>query len=189
MPSRRERTRNAVLLLNSVDRLGRIVEPTVLSVAQEIAHQAVSYGEKLLGDPALAISLLEEAAATVSNTIADKLALGKPGILDLRNYLFRVYLRRIGIERKAHVTFDDPTDEDWEKYAQQAEISDIERDILLMEVLESCDTLTREIFYLKLEGCSWAEIERRCGIPVNAASLRFSKTLRQLRQLLRARGH
>ena len=59
--------------------------------------------------------------------------------------------------------------------------SDIERQILLKEVLESCDTLTREIFYLRLEGCSWKEIEKRCGIPLNAASLRFSKALRRLR--------
>jgi DNA-directed RNA polymerase specialized sigma24 family protein len=188
MPSRRERTRSAVLLLNSVDRLGRIVEPTILSVAQEIAHQAVSYGEKLLGDPALALSLLEEAAATVSNTIADKLALGKPGIRDRRNYLFRVYLRRIGTERHVSLTFDDLTEEDWERHARQTDKSDIERDILLKEVLESCDTLTREIFYLKLDGCSWKEIEKRCGIPVNAASLRFSKALRQIQKLVRARG-
>jgi DNA-directed RNA polymerase specialized sigma24 family protein len=188
MPFRRERTRPVVLLLNSVDRLGRTVEPSVLSVAQEIASRAVSHGERLLGDPALALSLFEEAAATVSKTLTEKLVSGEPGIRDMRRYLFRVYLRRIGIERNVSLAFDDPTKEDWEKHAQGPEMNDIERDILLKEVLESCDTLTREIFYLKLEGCSWKEIEKHCGIPVNAASLRFSKALRQIQKLVRARG-
>jgi DNA-directed RNA polymerase specialized sigma24 family protein len=181
MRSPRERTRRVVLLLNSVDRLGRTVEPSVLSVAQEIASQAVPHGEKLLGDPALALTLFEEAAATVSKTVGEKLASGKPGIRDLRSYLFRVYLRRIGLEKKASLSLDQATDEQWERHAERTHQRDIERQILLKEVLESCDTLTREIFYLRLEGCSWREIEQRSGIPLNAASLRFSKALRRLR--------
>jgi len=181
MLSPRERTRRVVLLLNSVDRLGRTVEPSVLSVAQDIASQAVSHGEKLLGDPALALTLFEEAAATVSKTAAEKLASGKPGIRDIRSYLFRVYLRRIGVEKRATLSLDQPTEEQWQRHAQRTDQRDIERQILLKEVLESCDTLSREIFYLRLEGCSWKEIEKRSGIPVNAASLRFSKALRRLR--------
>ena len=177
----RERTRTVVLLLNSVDRFGRIVDPSILSVAQEIASRAVSHGEQVLGDPALALTLFEEAAATVSRIAGEKLASGKPSIRDIRSYLFRVYLRRIGIEKKVSLSLDQATDEQWERHAQRTYQRDIERQILLKEVLESCDTLTREIFYLRLEGCSWKEIERRSGIPLNAASLRFSKTLRRLR--------
>jgi hypothetical protein len=185
MRLRRERTRSDVLLLNSVDRLGRTVEASVLSVAQEIASRAVSHGEKLLGDPALALTLFEETAAAVSRTVGEKLASGKPGIRDMPSYLFRVYLRRIGIEKKASLSVDQATEEQWERHAQLTYQRDIERQILLKEVLESCDTLTREIFYLRLEGCSWKEIERRSGITLNAASLRFSKTLRRLRSQFR----
>ena len=181
MRSPRERTRRVVLLLNSVDRLGRTVEPSVLSVAQDIVSQAVSHGEKLLGDPALALTLFEEAAAAVSKTVIEKLALGKPGIRDMRSYLFRVYLRRIGVEKRTSVSVDHPAEEQWQRHAQQTDHRDIERQILVKEVLEGCDTLTREIFYLRLEGCSWKEIEKRSGIPLNAASLRFSKALRRLR--------
>src|SRR5580700_9001627 len=109
MRSPRERTRRIVLLLNSVDRLGRTVEPSVLSVAQEIASQAVSHGVKLLGDPALALTLFEESAAIVSQTAGEKLASGKPGIRDVRSYLFRVYLRRIGTEKRASISLDQAT--------------------------------------------------------------------------------
>jgi DNA-directed RNA polymerase specialized sigma24 family protein len=181
MRSPRERTRRAALLLNSVDHLGRTVEPSVLSVAQTIASQAVSHGERLLGDPALALTLFEEAAAIVSKTAGEKLASGEPAIRDIGSYLFRVYLRRIGIEKKTSLLLDQATAEQCEKHTQRTDQHDIERHILLREVLEGCDTLTREIFYLRLEGCSWKEIEKCSGIPLNAASLRFSKALRRLR--------
>lgn len=103
MDPRREAKPSPRFLLNSVDLLGREIDPAVLSVAQESAPRAVSHGEKLLGDPALATSLFEEAAATVSKTINEKEASGKPRIRDMRGYLFRAYLRRISVERKANL--------------------------------------------------------------------------------------
>jgi DNA-directed RNA polymerase specialized sigma24 family protein len=186
MRSRRERTRAIVPLLNSVDRLGRAVEASVLVIAQEIAPRAVSHGERLLGDPSLALTLLEEAAAAVSKTLAEKHTSGKPAIRDMQRYLFRVYLRRINIERRHSFSADDAIEMEWGEHVLRSPEGDIERRILLKEVLESCDTLTREIFYLRLEGCSWKEIEKRCGIPLNAASLRFSKAIRRLRNQLRS---
>jgi DNA-directed RNA polymerase specialized sigma24 family protein len=187
MRPRRELTRPIALLLNSVDRHGRTVESSVLSVAQEIAPRAVSFGERLLGDPALALTLFEEVAAAVSRTLKEKLASGRPGIRDMRGYLFRAYLRRINVETKSTFAIKKASEELWDKNTGRPDESDIERRILLKEVLESCDTLTREILYLRLEGCSWKEIEKRCGIPLNAASLRFSKALRRLRKLVRSK--
>ena len=189
MRERRERTRPVDLLLNSVDRLGRTVDARVLAVAQEIARRAVSHGERQLGDPALALSLFEEAAATVSRTLNEKAASGKPGIRDIRGYLFRTYLRRLSAEKRAHLALDEATEGERRKWAQETDESNIERRILLRELIESCDTLTREILYLRLEGCSSKEIEKRCGIPVNAANLRVSKALRRLQKAIRARGH
>lgn len=189
MDPRREAKPSPRFLLNSVDLLGREIDPAVLSVAQEIAPRALLNGEKLLGDPALAISLFEEAAATVSKAIKEKEASSKPRIRDLRGYLFRTYLRRINLERKANLAVDDAPEEEWHKHAQQTHDSHIERQILLKELLETCDTLTREILFRKLEGCTGKEIEKFCGIPVNAANLRFSKALRRLQRAVRARGH
>ena len=74
MYPQRERKPGPALLLNTVDRLGREIDPAVLSVAQEIGPSAVRYAENVLGDPALAISLFEKAAATVSQTLRDKAA-------------------------------------------------------------------------------------------------------------------
>lgn len=188
MDPRREAKHSPRFLLNSVDLLGREIDPAVLCIAREIAPRAVSHGEKLLGDPALAISLFEEAAASVSKTIKEKESSGKPRIRDMRGYLFRAYLRRIGVEKRANLALDDATEEEWQKHAPQTHDSDIERQILMKELLETCDTLTREVLYRKLEGCTGKEIEKFCGIPVNAANLRFSKALRRLQRAVRARG-
>jgi hypothetical protein len=56
MHPQRERQPSPAFLLNSVDCLGREIDPAVLSVAQEIGTSAVRYAENLLGDPALAIT-------------------------------------------------------------------------------------------------------------------------------------
>ena len=61
--------------LNAVAPSGRSIEPCVFLVAQGIANQAVSYAEKLLGDSCIAVNLLEEAAASVSEVIRAKEAL------------------------------------------------------------------------------------------------------------------
>jgi hypothetical protein len=59
-------------LVNALDRLGRPIEASVLSVAQAIAPKAVSYAQKSLADPCVAMNLLEEAAATVSEAVLAK---------------------------------------------------------------------------------------------------------------------
>src|SRR6202043_3263518 len=101
MHPHRKTTPNLPFLLNSVDHLGRIIEPAVLSVAQEIGPSAVRYAEKVLGDPALAITLFEESAATVSQTQRERAARGTPDVKDMRGYLFLAYIRRVRREKRA----------------------------------------------------------------------------------------
>ena len=50
--------------VNSVDRLGRRIDPVVLNAAEEIGRRALRHAERQLIDPAVAATLLEEAAAT-----------------------------------------------------------------------------------------------------------------------------
>jgi integrase len=76
--------RSQPALVNAVDPLGRPIDPRVLSVAQDIAPQAVSYAQKSLADPCVAINLLEEAAATVSEVVLTKQLAELPPIRDMR---------------------------------------------------------------------------------------------------------
>src|SRR5579859_2124208 len=75
--------------LHSVDGQGRKIDPEVLDVAQSIAGRAIAYAEQLIGDPALATSLLEESAAIVSRSLHRGAKHGKPPVANVEGYLFR----------------------------------------------------------------------------------------------------
>lgn len=184
MRPHRKPTPNVPFLLNSVDHLGRPIDPTVLSVAQEIGPGAVRYAQKVVGDPALAISLFEETAATVSQTLREKAAKGKPDITDIRGYLFHSYMRRIKRQKRLETVLIDPDSLPLERQAQYADVQDVERSLFLAEALASCDAVTQNIVLRRLEGYSWKEIERRCGISSGAARERFSSTVKRLRKAL-----
>ena len=81
-------------LVNSVDLRGRPIEPGVLSAANEIAPKALLYAEKVVADSCVAINLLEEAAATVSEAVHAKEAAQAPPIRDMRAYVYRAFLHR-----------------------------------------------------------------------------------------------
>jgi DNA-directed RNA polymerase specialized sigma24 family protein len=183
-----KRYRPFAFLLNSVDRLGRTIDPTVLSVASEIAPRALRYAEKLLRDPALATSLFEEAAATVSHALRDKAVSGAPTIRDMRSYLFRAFLRRIGEERSREILVEDSADADALMPESLHKNDDLNKHVLTDELLRTCDRVTREIIFHRLEGYSWREIERDLGIPLPAAKQRYSRAIQHLRGMFRVRG-
>src|SRR5580700_3746135 len=93
--------------LNAVAPSGRSIESCVLLVAQGIANQAVSYAEKFLGDSCVAVNLLEEAAATVSEVIRAKEAAQITPIRDVRRYLFRVFLRKVAEARRNETRYEE----------------------------------------------------------------------------------
>jgi DNA-directed RNA polymerase specialized sigma24 family protein len=188
MHPQRERTTSPIFLLNSVDRLGRGIDPAVLSVAHEIGASAVRYAEKLLGDPALAISLFEEAAATVSQTRRERAARGTPDVKDMRGYLFLAYIRRVRREKRAEPVLNDPKPLELARPAQYMEMQAVERNLIMAEALATCDKVTQNIVLRRLEGFSWKEIELLCDVSAHAARQRFSATLHRLRSIFQRSG-
>ena len=89
--------------VNSVDRLGRRIDPAVLNAAEEIGRRALRHAERQLIDPAVAATLLEEAAATVSRAMSAA-AMSERPIRDLRSYLFRAFLRRVNKRLKRELS-------------------------------------------------------------------------------------
>ena len=71
------------------------------------------------------------------------------------------------------------------RQAQYADVQDMERSLFLAEALASCDKVTQNIVLRRLEGYSWKEIERRCGVSSGAARKRFSSTVQRLRKAFR----
>jgi DNA-directed RNA polymerase specialized sigma24 family protein len=178
-----ERGQNQALpfLLNAVDGLGRSIEPRVLSVAQDIASRAISYSQEFLADPCVAMNLLEEAAATVSETIIKKQNAGLPPIRDLRAYLYRAFLRKVAALTKIEVRLE--ASEDHFRVDEDMSVEQkTETRLLLKQILRNCDRKTAWIIWERIEGYSWDEISHDAAIPNDAARLQYSRALREIRE-------
>src|SRR5229473_2168748 len=166
--------------LNAVAPSGRSIEPCVFLVAQGIANQAVSYTEKLLGDSCVAVNLLEEAAATVSEVIRAKEAAQIAPIRDVRRYLFRVFLRKVAAARRNETPFEEISQ--WYSYpCDDSQGHGLDSQILLDEILGQFDSVTREMILRRIEGHSWGEIASEFELSNHAARVRFSKALQWVR--------
>lgn len=167
-------------LLNTVAQSGRNIEPCVYSAAQRMAERAVSYAEKFLGDSCVAVNLLEEAAATVSEAIHAKEAEGIAPIRDMDRYLFRVFLRKVAEARRAEVQYDtsSPFDSD---LCNDAQVERLDSQLLLDQILAHFNSVTREMILRRIEGRSWGEIASEFGLSNHGARVRFSKALQWLR--------
>jgi DNA-directed RNA polymerase specialized sigma24 family protein len=172
---------NRSLRVSPVDRLGRRISPVVLDAAEGIGRRAIEHAERLLIDPAVAASLLEEAAATVSRALASKRKCAQANIRDLPSYLFRAFIRRVDKVKKRQLAqvgdLAVPTFGSSNSTDPQASV---EAKILVDELLARCDAKTREMFYRRIEGFSWKEIGRSYGISNDAAKVRFSEALRRI---------
>jgi DNA-directed RNA polymerase specialized sigma24 family protein len=171
--------------ISSVDLRGRMIAPEVMAAADQISGKALHFAEKAVGDPALALSLLEESAAVVSRVLAQNRN-GNPEIRNLEAYLFRAFLRLVNRVRQREALLIEklPTKPDQSSGSHSAR--KVELEILVDEILTRSDALTREMFYRRVEGYSWKEIGTAYGISAHAAEARFSHALRKLRKNLRS---
>jgi DNA-directed RNA polymerase specialized sigma24 family protein len=173
--------------LNSVDRFGRQIAPAVLSVSMEIGPRALAYAQHLIGDPALAINYLEEAAASVSAAIEEKKASGAPAVRNVAAYLFRTFIRMVDDAKHKEKILEESLKESGEAQILSTEEAQAETAVLLNEVMETCDRASRAIVVLRLEGFSWKEIGRQFDISSHAAEARFSKALDHARKVFKIR--
>lgn len=171
-------------LLNSVDLRGRPIEPFVLAAANEIAPNALSYAEKFAADSCVAMNLLEEVAATVSEAVRTKEAAQAPPVRDMRAYVYRAFLRRIAAERRDERRRQQEIEDHFS--ADEAAVGEVktERKLALKQVLSMCDRKTREITWSRTEGRSWDDIAYGCVMSNHAARLHYSKAVRQIRDAL-----
>jgi DNA-directed RNA polymerase specialized sigma24 family protein len=170
------------LLLNVIDSLGRRIEPCVFAIAQGIATRAVSYAQEFLADPCVGVNILEEAAATVSETIIRKQHAGLPPIRDLRAYLYRTFLRKVAAERRTEIQLEETFEDHFRLEEGMSSEAKSETRLLLKQILRTCDRKTMWIIWERIEGRSWEEISYGAAIPSHAARLRYSRALREIRK-------
>lgn len=175
-----------IFRLNPVDRLGRKIDDTVFAAAEAIFPRAFEHGLKLLGDPAIVMTALEEVAATVSRAVAAKDPPGEPvAIRDMPGYLFRAFLRHINrLKRKqlalvslSEVSQIPPV---WADPSRELELK-----ILADECLGQCDPVAQDMFWRRMQGFSWEEIGKVYDESAHAAEARFSAAMRRARARLK----
>jgi DNA-directed RNA polymerase specialized sigma24 family protein len=178
----RQQKRTPRFLLSSNDSLGRPIDPRVLVVAQDIASRAISYAQEFLADPCVSVNILEEAAATVSETIIRKQNAGVPPILDLRAYLYRAFLRKVAAARHTEIQLEETFEDHFRLDEGMSSEAKSEARLLLKQVLRTCDRKTMWIIWERIEGRSWEEISYGAAIPSHAARLRYSRAMREIRK-------
>jgi len=168
-----------------VDRLGHCISLPVLDAAEEIALRAVEHAEQMLFDPAIAATLLEEAAAAVSRVLQSRRALHTDRVRDLPSYLFRAFIRRVNRAKKQQLI------EEAGLVSRLMEVPrsinpkvDLELKILIDELLTRCNPRTRDMFYRRMEGFSWKEIGDSYGISGHAAESSFGQAIQRLAKRL-----
>lgn len=185
MPSKRGTKTLPPFLLNEVDRSGRPIAAEVLSIAQEIGPRAVAYAEHLIGDLAVAVTCLEEAAASVSAAIEEKQRTGAPAVRDMSAYLFRTFIHLIDKAKRKEMSFDQAVQEYGKTQSTLTEEGGAETAVLINEIMAVCDQVSREIILLRLRDLSWDEIGKHLGISPYAAETRYRKALDRARKTLR----
>jgi hypothetical protein len=182
MPRQREPRSFRQLFLNSVDPLGRAIDSDVLAAAQRIGPRVLIRGEKLLGDPAVVVTILEEVAASTTSAIHAKILRGEPPIKDLDGYLYLAFMRRVRDKKRRGPILQSLTDMEWKAASPRTGLGEIERKVLLDELLGTCDTVTVDIVIRRYSGQGWLEIGAASGISATAARLRFRKAMLRIRR-------
>ncbi len=184
MKSPRARSVSGAFFFSSVDRLGRTIDPLILAVAHEVGPRAVAYAERLLGDGALALDLFEEAAAAVTEALKRKATVGGGPVRDLERYLFRTYLRKVGLVRGKQARLDRLLRANALKQPGRTKPAQAEISLLFDEIMATYDNVTREIVNGRLEGFLCREIAAKLGLSTHAVEVRYSRALAKARKLL-----
>jgi DNA-directed RNA polymerase specialized sigma24 family protein len=174
--------------ISPVDHLGRSISPPVLEAAEGIVTRAVEHAKHVLIDPAIAATLLEDAAAAVSRVLRSEVVPHSQHVRDLPCYLFRAFIRRVNRIKRHQLTAEAAL----VSHLMEAPRSinptvEIEVKILIDELLARCDSKTRDMFYRRTQGFSWKEIGTSYGMSAHAAESSFGKAIRRIARKLSSR--
>lgn len=171
--------------ISPINRLGRRISPRVLEAAEQIVNRAVEHAEQLLVDPAIAATLLEDAAAAVSRALRSEIGPQNQRVRDLPCYLFRAFIRRVSRVKRQQLTAEAALVSHLTAAPRSINPTvDIEIQILIDELLARCDSKTRDMFYRRIHGFSWKEIGVSYGMSAHAAESSFGKAIRRLAKRL-----
>jgi DNA-directed RNA polymerase specialized sigma24 family protein len=162
-----------------------VVAPDVYRCANDIRARARSYAARVLmnNDAARADTLLLKAAAQVTRYVDTDAS----RIDDLGSYLFQTFKRILFAELEKDNNrrrFESRTQPDTELRGQA---ENVERRILLNEIVGAMDSWTRDVFEWLTLDYSFEEIGRHLGMNPKAVRTRFYRHVERLRVSLEER--
>jgi DNA-directed RNA polymerase specialized sigma24 family protein len=190
-PGEPEQTANDDRTAKSIRRLhvaefdhkhGVPVDPRFRNAADRIEQVVFRYRSEGLTDAAELANIAEQAVYK-ANWALYGMHCANPAA-----YVLTIFRRDADEIRKRHSRIVS-IDEHPNGYATVASCSqaDVERKVLVRELLDSMDNVTRAILLRRVEGERPADIGRTFGMSANAVSIRLSRALAQLRK--RVAGH
>lgn len=159
----------------------------VYGTASSLLPAAESFARQVGFDPALAEDTLMEAA----DRVIDVRRKGTSEIINLPGYLFSTYKRLILLSVRRSHTEKELSNEQLEQISDPSQVAaEVERKILIEEVVRHMDPQSRFIFDCLLLGYSYRDISKkfsqRFGLDIkdNALRSKFSKTVQRLAKQL-----
>jgi len=121
----------------------------------------------------------------VSEVVRAKETAQNPPIRDMRAYLYRAFLRRVGEKERSEARLQEVLEDDLRLDEVMSVEASVETKLLLKQILSICDRKTRAIIWGRIEGHSWDEISYDVVMSNHAARLHYSKALRAIRDALK----
>ena len=172
--------------LNSVDRHGRKIDPTVLAAAEEVFPRALEHSLNMFCDPAIVTNVLEEVAADVSRRREEKDGRGdsRP-IRNLPGYMFRSFVRQLNRLKSKELVIVSAEETGIAQTSRRADPSaQFETKILVDECLAQCDFAIRDMFWRRVQGFTWEDIGKIHRLSGHAAEIRFREAIEAVKARL-----
>lgn len=180
----------AFFRLNSVDRLGRKIDPVILVAAEEVFPRAIEHGMKLSCDSAVVANVMEEVAADLSERLQGKDGNGSATpIRNLPGYVFHSFVRQLNRLRSKELVLVSAEATDMVLTCRWADPSaEFETKILVDECLAHFDFVARDMFWRRAQGLSWHEVGEIHSMSGHAAEVRFRRAIEDVqKRLMKAR--
>lgn len=162
------------------------VAPDVYAAAGRISHQCQDYATRVLldGDPARTRTLLLKAAALVTRARDER---SRP-INELDGYLLQTFRHLILAElekdnNRYRYETESQLDAEW-----HAQADNVERRILLNELVEGMDEWTRNIFELLTLDYTFDDIARQLGMNSRVLRTKYNRRLDRLMRQIKVRS-
>ena len=172
--------------LNSVDRHGRKIDPTVLVAADEVFPRALEHGLNMSCDPAIVANVLEEVAAEVSGRLDQRNETDhRQPIRNLPGYVFHSFVRQLNRLRSKELELVSADGTGMTYTSRWADpTAQFEARILLDECLAQCDFVIRDMFWRRVQGFTWEDIGKIHNVSAHAAEIRFREAIEAVKARL-----